>query len=317
MKNDYLDYMRATEEYKSSDSLMHYRTVGSKNGVSTTPGYKAVGEKAKGLLNAAGRYIYSTAKTVGDRLSGVKNDYDLARKKTLSTGKNVITTTKYKGQYVRDDVLPIRKEVDAHEQRRTGYNNANVNKSIQNINAEKARVAAAVKKSASGTVAGAKYAVEAKKADERHAAALKKSLALAKAHDAELSTAQQKAADERHESALKKSLALAKEKEKNPYKEAVVNAGSELIDRADAIVNVAVKEDPEIESKVNQALIKAYKKYGVSESDFNRYGLTDANKKILVKELENCTSASEVVDVYERLCDKMAKEALLKKNWNK
>lgn len=60
----------------------------------------------------------------------------------MSTGKNVITTTKYKGEQVRDDVLPIRKEVDAHEQKRASYNKAGgVAESIMKA-AEQKRVAA-------------------------------------------------------------------------------------------------------------------------------------------------------------------------------
>lgn len=40
-----------------TDYLMHGRTKGSKNGISTTPGYRAVGQKAKGQwIN--GRYVY-------------------------------------------------------------------------------------------------------------------------------------------------------------------------------------------------------------------------------------------------------------------
>lgn len=41
--------------------LYHFRTKGSKNGVSNTPGYRAVGKKALGFLNSAGQYVYNNA----------------------------------------------------------------------------------------------------------------------------------------------------------------------------------------------------------------------------------------------------------------
>lgn len=41
--------------------LAHYRTKGSKNGVSTTKGYQAVGRRARGRLSADGRYVYDTS----------------------------------------------------------------------------------------------------------------------------------------------------------------------------------------------------------------------------------------------------------------
>ena len=43
--------------YTIGGSLMHYRTPGSKNGISNTPGYRAIGQRAKGRL-IDGRYVY-------------------------------------------------------------------------------------------------------------------------------------------------------------------------------------------------------------------------------------------------------------------
>lgn len=50
----------ATDEGKNY--LKHGRTYGSKNGVSTTPGYKAVGELAQGKKPGIGKTITNTAK---------------------------------------------------------------------------------------------------------------------------------------------------------------------------------------------------------------------------------------------------------------
>lgn len=58
--NDYGSYMRATEEYRRSDTLQHAGKKGMKWGISHTPGYKAIGQKAKGILDAMGNYIYNT-----------------------------------------------------------------------------------------------------------------------------------------------------------------------------------------------------------------------------------------------------------------
>lgn len=45
------------EYYTIGGSLMHYRTKGSRNGVSNTPGYRAIGQRAVGRL-VNGRYVY-------------------------------------------------------------------------------------------------------------------------------------------------------------------------------------------------------------------------------------------------------------------
>jgi hypothetical protein len=53
--------------------LMHYRTKGSKNGVSRTKGYDAVGQKAKGqYIN--GRYVYGTPKSYGANVENTQSE---------------------------------------------------------------------------------------------------------------------------------------------------------------------------------------------------------------------------------------------------
>ena len=61
--NDYWAYLRNENELK------HYRTKGSKNGVSTDPNYTPIGQKAKGILDAAGNYIYNTGNKIGNAVS--------------------------------------------------------------------------------------------------------------------------------------------------------------------------------------------------------------------------------------------------------
>jgi hypothetical protein len=53
------------------NALMHYRTKGSRNGVSTTQGYRAIGERAKGRL-VNGRYVYDYDQTPAYRSPSYK-----------------------------------------------------------------------------------------------------------------------------------------------------------------------------------------------------------------------------------------------------
>ena len=56
------------------DELYHYRTKGSKNGVSTTPGYKAVGELAKKTEDAR-----NTVQNVSSAIAGSSNSSSAGR----------------------------------------------------------------------------------------------------------------------------------------------------------------------------------------------------------------------------------------------
>lgn len=68
--------------------LMHYRTKGSKNGVSRTKGYTAVGQKAKGrYIN--GRYVYDTD------AKGAKNNWQQWANKAASGQPSGYNQTHY------------------------------------------------------------------------------------------------------------------------------------------------------------------------------------------------------------------------------
>ena len=55
-----------------TDYLMHGRTKGSRNGISTTKGYTAIGQKAKGrYIN--GRYVYDTPKSYGGNVENTQS----------------------------------------------------------------------------------------------------------------------------------------------------------------------------------------------------------------------------------------------------
>lgn len=57
--------------------LMHGRTKGSRNGISTTKGYTAVGQKAKGkLIN--GKYVYTAGVNLPTNFNGLSNYMDVA-----------------------------------------------------------------------------------------------------------------------------------------------------------------------------------------------------------------------------------------------
>ena len=55
-----------------TDYLMHGRTKGSRNGISTTKGYTAIGQKAKGRW-VNGRYVYDTSKSYGGNVENTQS----------------------------------------------------------------------------------------------------------------------------------------------------------------------------------------------------------------------------------------------------
>lgn len=74
MNGDYLDY------------LAHYRTPGSKNGISTTPGYDAIGKRAMTDAELAARRKESRRSASSGKS---KNFLQTRERKKLSTGKKV------------------------------------------------------------------------------------------------------------------------------------------------------------------------------------------------------------------------------------
>ena len=78
--NDYWAYL------KNENELKHYRTPGSKNGESKYSWYKPIGEKAKGVLDASGRYIYDMAKNISSRVNkGVHDAATVIRNKRMES----------------------------------------------------------------------------------------------------------------------------------------------------------------------------------------------------------------------------------------
>lgn len=69
--------------FNGEDSISHGRTKGSKNGISHTPGYVAIGELAGKVSTAA--------RSVGNKVSGVARSVGRTAKKTYSSGKEFIT----------------------------------------------------------------------------------------------------------------------------------------------------------------------------------------------------------------------------------
>lgn len=69
--------------FNGEDSISHGRTKGSKNGISHTPGYVAIGELAGKVSTAA--------RSVGNKVSGVARSAGRTAKKTYSSGKEFIT----------------------------------------------------------------------------------------------------------------------------------------------------------------------------------------------------------------------------------
>lgn len=53
--------MRYIPHLRRGGELYHYRTVGSRNGISTTEGYRAKGKRAVGVRQADGTYLYRTS----------------------------------------------------------------------------------------------------------------------------------------------------------------------------------------------------------------------------------------------------------------
>lgn len=69
--------------FNGEDSISHGRTKGSKNGISHTPGYVAIGELAGKVSTAA--------RSVGSKVSGAARSVGRTAKKTYSSGKEFIT----------------------------------------------------------------------------------------------------------------------------------------------------------------------------------------------------------------------------------
>lgn len=92
----------ATDEGKNY--LKHGRTVGSKNGVSTTPGYKAVGELAQGKKPGIGKTITNTAKV--NVLKGASNTLNNSRESMFNreAGNGLSTETAEKAMKINEAV---------------------------------------------------------------------------------------------------------------------------------------------------------------------------------------------------------------------
>lgn len=69
--------------FNGENAISHGRTKGSKNGISHTPGYVAIGELAGKVSTAA--------RSVGNKASGVARSVGRTAKKTYSSGKEFIT----------------------------------------------------------------------------------------------------------------------------------------------------------------------------------------------------------------------------------
>lgn len=92
----------ATDEGKNY--LKHGRTYGSKNGVSTTPGYKAVGELAQGKKPGIGKTITNTAKV--NVLKGASNTLNNSRESMFNreAGNGLSTETAEKAMKINEAV---------------------------------------------------------------------------------------------------------------------------------------------------------------------------------------------------------------------
>lgn len=77
--------------FNGEDSISHSRTKGSKNGISHTPGYVAIGELAGKVSTAA--------RSVGNKVSGVARSAGRTAKKTYSSGKEFITGANARKNY--------------------------------------------------------------------------------------------------------------------------------------------------------------------------------------------------------------------------
>lgn len=96
--------------------LMHSRTKGSRNGISTTPGYKAVGELAKGVLRN-GRYIYTNIK------KGIFSGIDKTRNATNNLQKIYQTeANKFKSNPVKTSYNTVKEIGDTYKKGKSAAN---------------------------------------------------------------------------------------------------------------------------------------------------------------------------------------------------
>lgn len=156
------------------DELYHYRTKGSKNGVSTTPGYKAVGELAKNSGMKRDKHIYEDINNLFDSTtkittyvggSSVKKDKNggLSRKSAYSS--NPSTTYIHKKGTLSRGYENAKKGVSTVGEYLTG------SKSYDRL------VAANQKERASRGVSKEARALESKMKEARYSAAYSKAMA--------------------------------------------------------------------------------------------------------------------------------------------
>lgn len=136
MANNYNDVHAAFENYKKSDvishsddHLAHFRTKGSKNGISNTPGYKAIGELARGAIGKikSARKVAQLQTHPRDFVNKVEGSYSFLNNKSTTINNAA------RSEAVKEKQQASRNKIDAKataDKNRQEY--------IDNIKAERA-----------------------------------------------------------------------------------------------------------------------------------------------------------------------------------
>lgn len=134
--------------------LYHFRTKGSKNGVSNTPGYRAVGKKAVGFLNAAGQYVYNNAAKAAGSAGNWLSDRGKQVSKAATNAYNSVSGKNYRDARAKQSYHAYRKNwasddlgdpISGYQQNERAKRATSANKKAKNLSAESSKYVQAVR----------------------------------------------------------------------------------------------------------------------------------------------------------------------------
>ena len=138
------------------DSLMHYRTKGSRNGVSTTSGYRAIGQLAVGRRLPDGTYVYDSAypgrPNLGQaRSSAMSNVMSKYRNRNMQPRhtRTDATSSALRSQYMQERQLSSRTRGNTSQAAKNLYRSA-YGKGLQSYAGQAALKGTAVKSAVAG-----------------------------------------------------------------------------------------------------------------------------------------------------------------------
>lgn len=134
--------------------LYHFRTKGSKNGVSNTPGYRAIGKKAIGFLNSAGQYVYNNASKAAGSAGNWLSDRGKQVSKAATNAYNSVSGKNYRDTRAKQSYHAYRKNwassdlsdrLSGYQQNERAKEASSANKKAKRLSDESSRYTQAVR----------------------------------------------------------------------------------------------------------------------------------------------------------------------------